>query len=143
MDKNTWSNFGKAKTYTYFGGEWSEMKLITGDVPIGPAGGFNLLKSFRSALSLSKGGLTNVGRAIQKHPNVLRLIGANSSSVTTNLSRNVSGAKVLKYIIRNGTKDVKLHNNYGKVVDYKLPDGLGARFNATTNEFIGFLGRGL
>jgi len=45
LDKNTWSNFGKAKTYIYFGGEWSEMKLITGDVPIGPAGGFNLYSS--------------------------------------------------------------------------------------------------
>lgn len=94
-------------------------------------------------LELPKTDLTNVGRAIQKHPNILRLIGKEASSVTTNASRNAYGAKSLKYIIKNGTREIRPHNNYGKVVDYKLPSGLGARFNATTNEFIGFLGRGL
>ncbi|OCA70600.1 hypothetical protein BBI01_11655 [Chryseobacterium artocarpi] len=51
LDKNTWSNFSKAKTYTYFGGEWSEIKYITGDVPLGPGGvfkGAGLLKKMPS-----------------------------------------------------------------------------------------------
>ncbi|CAA7386073.1 RHS repeat-associated core domain-containing protein [Chryseobacterium fistulae] len=38
LDKDTWGNFGKTKTYTYFGGKWSELKYITGDVPLGPGG---------------------------------------------------------------------------------------------------------
>lgn len=140
----TWDNIiNGRRSYYYLDGTWNEIVPFAGTVPVGPAGGFNLLKSFRSALSLAKGGLTNVGRAIQKHPNILRLIGKEASSVTTNASRNAYGAKSLKYIIKNGTKEIRSHNNYGKVVDYKLPSGLGARFNAVTNEFIGFLGRGL
>ncbi|WP_366940641.1 RHS repeat-associated core domain-containing protein [uncultured Chryseobacterium sp.] len=116
---------------------------LTGTVPFGPGSSFNILKSFKSALSLSKGGLTNVGRAIQKHPNILRLIGKETSSITTNAARNQSGVEALKYIIRNGVREVKSHKTFGTVVEYKFPNGLGARFNAETNEFIGFLGRGL
>ena len=143
FDRDTWGNFGHTKTYIYYNGAWNEQRYITGDVPIGPAGAFNLIKSFRSALSLSKGGLTNVGRALQKHPNILKLIGRETSSVTTNAARNEAGAQALKYIVRNGAQEVKVHKSFGKVIEYKLPNGLGARFKANTNEFIGFLGRGL
>ncbi|WP_312922873.1 hypothetical protein [Empedobacter brevis] len=45
--------------------------------------------------------------------------------------------------MRNGSAQIKPHNAFGVVIDYKLSSGLGARFNANTNEFIGFLGRNL
>ncbi|WP_184874034.1 SpvB/TcaC N-terminal domain-containing protein [Chryseobacterium sp. G0240] len=51
LEKDTWGNFGESKTYIYFGGEWSEMKYITGDVPLGPGGVFKgpgLLKKLPS-----------------------------------------------------------------------------------------------
>jgi RHS repeat-associated protein len=108
----------------------------------GGRGEFNILKAFKSALK-SKNGLTGAGRALQKHPNILRLIGVSEASVTKNIQRNDYGAKSLKYIIRNGTKEIKPHASFGTVVEYKLPNGMGARFNGKTNEFIGFLGRGL
>jgi len=100
---------------------------------------------FRHALQPLRGGFTNVGRALTKHPNIL---GAKSAQELTKRFGNNAGisnaaADALKNIMRNGARTTKPHTDFGRVVDFKLPSGLGARFNAATNEFIGFLGRGL
>jgi len=54
---------------------------------------------------------------------------------------NDAGAKALQNIMKNGTVTVKETSSFGKVIDYKLPNGHGARFQAGTGEFICFLGR--
>ncbi|HPD46834.1 MAG TPA: RHS repeat-associated core domain-containing protein [Anaerohalosphaeraceae bacterium] len=103
-------------------------------------------KMYKDALQPYKNGpLTNAGRALTKHPNI---IGADDIKMLNQVaksaaSKNRAAAEALKNIMRNGTKAIKNTNVYGKVVEYKLPNGLGVRFNAITNEFIGFLGRGL
>jgi hypothetical protein len=56
---------------------------------------------------------------------------------------NRAAADALKDIMRNGTPTLKVTKNFGQVIDFKLANGLGARFSAETNSFIGFLGRGL
>lgn len=101
---------------------------------------FCIREGFRHALELAvrRGGLTNVGRALDKHRNILRLVREGAWDLTTNADKNYYGKEALKYIIRNGTETVN-----GAFIEFKLSSGLGARFNATTNEFVGFLGRGL
>ncbi len=55
---------------------------------------------------------------------------------------NKAAADALKIIMRNGTRTTKTTKAFGDGVEFKLPNGLVARFNAVTNEFNGFLGRG-
>jgi hypothetical protein len=45
--------------------------------------------------------------------------------------------------MRHGTVYTKTTKAFGEVVEFKLPNGLGARFNAMKNDLITFLGRGL
>lgn len=45
--------------------------------------------------------------------------------------------------MQNRTMTTKMTKAFGQVIDYTLPSDIGARFSAETNEFIGFLGRGL
>ncbi len=111
-------------------------------LPIGRLGSaFNAFRGYRSALAIGKGGLSVAGRALQKHPNIARVV--TSSTITTNALRNSYGAKALKHIMRNGAQTTKHTKAFGNVIDFKLPSGLGARFSAETNQFITFLGRGL
>ena len=56
---------------------------------------------------------------------------------------NKAAADALKNILRTGTLTTKSTKAFGDVIDFKLPSGLGARFDAATNEFITFLGRGI
>ena len=103
---------------------------------------------FRNALQPFKGGrggFTNVGRALTKHPNV---VGAKSAQELiqvfgNNAGINKAAAKALKNIMRNGKCTIKTTKAFGKVVEFKLANGLGARFDAITYEFNTFLGRGL
>ncbi|NLF33280.1 MAG: hypothetical protein GX591_20640, partial [Planctomycetes bacterium] len=101
---------------------------------------------YREALRPYNNGLfTNAGRALTKHPNI---VGAQNAQELTRRFGNQQGineaaANALKNIMRNGAPATKMTKSYGLVVDYRLPNGLGARFSAETNEFIGFLGRGL
>ncbi len=100
---------------------------------------------FKEALKRLRGGFTHAGRALTKHPNI---VGASSAEELRRLYKNNAGinkaaAEALKKIMRNGTYTKKPHKAFGEVIDIKLPSGLGARFNAVTNEFIGFLGRGV
>ena len=82
-------------------------------------GSFKILSAYKSALALAKGGLTNVGRAIQKHPNIFELIGVEASKVTTNALRNQYGAQALKYLIRNGSLEIRTHKSFGVIAEYK------------------------
>ncbi|UKB85668.1 type IV secretion protein Rhs [Chryseobacterium sp. MEBOG06] len=147
FDKQYWSweHFGKVgKTYTYFGGEWNEIKFITGDIPIGPSGSFNILKSFKSALSLFKGGgfLTNAGRAVTKHP---QYFGFESTEALMKVYRspqalNKLGAATIKDVLRNGVKTSGAGGRYPDGwVTFTLSNGSAASWTAD-GIFIGFRG---
>lgn len=53
---------------------------------------------------------------------------------------NSQGLKVLKSILENPQRTVRVHNTgrFGKVMDIKTPNG-GARFTADGKEFLGFI----
>ncbi|MCQ9641204.1 hypothetical protein MP478_17630, partial [Chryseobacterium sp. WG14] len=141
----TWDHFTtESKLYRYQNGTWSEFKMITGTVPIGPAGSFNILKSFKSALSLFKGGkaLTNAGRAVTKHP---QYFGFGSTEALMKVFRSPSainklGATTVKNILRNGVKTTGSGGRYPQGwVTYTLPNGNAASWT-TDGVFIGFRG---
>jgi hypothetical protein len=46
-------------------------------------------------------------------------------------------------MIADGVRRTHSTTDFGSVIDFKLPSGLGVRFSADTGAFIGFLGRGL
>jgi filamentous hemagglutinin len=100
---------------------------------------------FRHALQQYNRFQTNVGHALAKHPNIvgLRTNAELYLRFGNDAGVNRAAAEALKNIMRNGIRTVKDTKAFGKVVDFKLPSGLGARFSAVTNQFIGFLGRGL
>lgn len=88
------------------------------------------------------GPLTRAGRALTKHPNVI----GESGNILQKLGLaavNARAAAALENILQSGTRVVKTTKAFGRVIDFKLPNGIGARFRAATGEFIGFLGRGL
>jgi hypothetical protein len=56
--------------------------------------------------------------------------------------KNRMAEQVINIIKMVGQKGpVRRHARFGEIYDIKLMDGIGARFNAKTNEFIHFLGR--
>ena len=89
-----------------------------------------------------RGPLTRAGRALTKHPNV---IGESGNIVqklgVANVNRRAAAA--IEHILRSGTRTVRETKAFGRVIEFKLPSGIGARFGAATRRFIGFLGRGL
>jgi hypothetical protein len=89
------------------------------------------------------GPLTNVGRALTKHPNVIGESGNVLKSLGGAKDVNGAAAQALENIMQDGAMTTKMTRAFGQVIDYTLPSGIGARFSAETNEFIGFLGRGL
>ncbi|MEP2302183.1 MAG: SpvB/TcaC N-terminal domain-containing protein [Kangiellaceae bacterium] len=99
----------------------------------------------------SKGALTRAGRALTKHPNIVGLRGVPKGQVMGALKQrfgsdigvNNAAAFALRHIMRTGKQNTKNTEKFGKVVDYKLENGLGARFTVDSNQFIGFLGREL
>jgi hypothetical protein len=102
------------------------------------------LASIEQATQLFKNGpLTNVGRALTKHPNIIDESGNILQKLGGAANVNKAGEKALQNIMQNGTMGTKMTKAFGQVIEYKLPSGLGARFSAETGEFIGFLGRGL
>ncbi|GAA5444532.1 hypothetical protein Misp06_02719 [Microbulbifer sp. NBRC 101763] len=106
---------------------------------------------FKHAVSqFKRAGWTHAGRAATKHPNVLgvnvpkaQVQKALIEKFGSQAGVNRAAADALKNIMRNGTRSDKPHKAYGNVTEFKLDNGIGARFNSDTNEFIGFLGRGL
>jgi hypothetical protein len=104
---------------------------------------FSATSAFKDALGKYRGGFTNVGRALTKHTNI---VGADDIKMLqtmfgSNSNINAEAARQLKTIMREGIMTTKNTKNYGQVVDYKLNNGIGARFQVETNKFIGFLGR--
>jgi hypothetical protein len=89
---------------------------------------------------IDRGGLTSVGRALQKHgsrpnsafPNVF----GNPSSI------NVQGETVLNNILNNPNVVRSVVNRVrygGNVLEYKIPGGQGVRFTGDGKKLIGFL----
>ncbi|WP_196595098.1 hypothetical protein, partial [Pectinatus frisingensis] len=95
-----------------------------------------------SAQVLAKGNNTAVGRAFQKH--ATREGTAFTGEITGNAAKNTEqGMEYLNKILNdtNATYTVRDTNAYGKVLDVRLPDGMGARWSADGKTFIGFLER--
>ena len=97
-----------------------------------------------------RAGWTNVGRGVTKHPNILginvpkdQVQKALMTKYGSQAGVNRAAADALKNIMRNGVQSTKNTKAYGQVTEFKLDNGMGARFSSQTNAFIGFLGRGL
>lgn len=102
--------------------------------------GPNLLEALEE---YNNGPLSNVGRALTKHPNIIGETGNILQKLGGAARVNEAAAEALQYITMNGKATTKMTEAFGMVTDYKLPNGLGARFSAETGQFIGFLGRGI
>ncbi|MGB3464929.1 MAG: hypothetical protein WBA74_06660 [Cyclobacteriaceae bacterium] len=92
-----------------------------------------------AASAPSKGELTAVGRALQKH-------GSRSGSLfpkaTGNAaSMNAQGKSVLQNIIShpNASTVTRHHRRFGNIMEIKIPNGQGARFSADGKTFFGFI----
>ena len=101
-------------------------------------------RMYRSALQSYRGGLTNAGRALQKHPELVNLTPQTFRTVyKTNIEINAKAAEMLKEFMRNGTpgleKAVTLSG--GTRIAFRLQNGNGASFHAETGMFVGFLNR--
>ncbi len=90
-----------------------------------------------------RGPLTNVGHALTKHPNIIGESGNILHKLGGAANVNTAAARALENIMRTGTMTRTSTAAYGDIIQFKLESGLGARFSATTGEFIGFIGRGL
>jgi hypothetical protein len=85
-----------------------------------------------------KGGLTKVGRSLQKHESRNESL---FSSVKGNcLSINFQGEKVLREIIEcfDTTCVIRYHARFENILEIKNPSGQGARFGLDNKTFIGF-----
>jgi hypothetical protein len=77
------------------------------------------------------------------HPNI---VGLTSDVLQTHggaRNVNVAASNAVQGFIQNGTVTIKPHSFWIKVIDYKLPSGLGVRFSAIIRKFITFLEQGL
>ncbi|WP_340067362.1 RHS repeat-associated core domain-containing protein [Ascidiimonas aurantiaca] len=107
---------------------------------VGLIGGFynpkNLLKV---ATLLDKGGLTKIGRALQKHGS---RAGSKFPKVTGNqASINAQGEQILSNILNNpaSTTTTRHHARFGDILEVMAPNGQGARFSADGETFIGLI----
>jgi RHS repeat-associated protein len=89
------------------------------------------------------GPLSNVGRALTKHPKEIGETGNILQKLGGAAKVNDAAAEALRNILANGQAITKYTTAFGRVIDIKLPNGIGARFSAETGNFIGFLGRGV
>jgi RHS repeat-associated protein len=111
---------------------------------------FRFKKMLSDANSLfGKGGLTKAGRALSKHPNIVGVITPKAEAFKSLLDKfgsvpgiNAAATSALINIMKNGNQIIRNHKEFGKIIDFVLPSGLGARFSQVTKEFIGWLGRG-
>ncbi len=95
-----------------------------------------------SANALVKGDNTAVGRAFQKH--AVREDTAFSGLITGNPARNTEqGMSYLNKILNDSEATFTYRNTkaFGDVLDVRLPNGMGARWSADGEKFIGFLER--
>ena len=93
----------------------------------------------KSAQLPAKGGLTAVGRALQKH-------GSRAGSKFPKAKGkgpqiNAQALQILKDIIThpNVVKVKRHHARFGHVLEFKAPGGVGARYTADGKKFIGFI----
>ena len=49
----------------------------------------------------------------------------------------------MREFVQNGTRNIKPTVAFGRVVDYRMPSGIGVRFSARTGQFITFLSLGV
>lgn len=105
--------------------------------------GFDAVGAFKNGISPFKGGkLTNVGRAVTKHP---EYFGFESTEALMKVHRtpaalNNLGSSTLKNIIRNGVRTSGAGGRYPNGwTTYTLPNGNAASWGAD-GTFIGFRG---
>jgi hypothetical protein len=96
----------------------------------------------RSATQAFKGGtLTNVGRALTKHPEVAGLTKDTlRTALRTDAAINSAAERLLGEIIETGSVSYRNLPRFGATVEIRGAAGLGARFSEATDEFIGFIG---
>lgn len=99
-------------------------------------GSANLLNA---ANAPSKGGLTAVGRALQKHGSRSGSLFPKATGNAT--SMNAQGKSVLQNIVShpNASTVIRHHGRFGNIVEIKIPNGQGARFSADGKTFFGFI----
>jgi RHS repeat-associated protein len=125
--------------------EWAmdhpSMLAIT--LPLGGfgRGSFSAFRMYRNALSIYKAtGLTNVGRALTKHPEVVGLAaGTLRQSFKLDTQINLAAQGALRTIMRTGVQTVETLPRFGAVYQFKVPGGFGVRFYADSGKFIGFI----
>ncbi|MBL6991531.1 MAG: VCBS repeat-containing protein [Bacteriovoracaceae bacterium] len=95
---------------------------------------------FRSALQHYKNTpLTNAGRALTKHPEVAGLTKSTlRNTLRTSSQINDVASSTVKNMMRNGIKTTPNLGRYGKVIQYRLNNGYGARWRSGS-DFIGFI----
>jgi hypothetical protein len=95
---------------------------------------------FGNALKPYKGGsLTQAGRALTKHPEVLGYTKETLRTVLrTDPEINAAAARVLEDILR-GTQTAVTLPRFGTVIQFRGASGFGARFYAETGHLIGFI----
>ena len=87
--------------------------------------------------------LTVSGRALPKHPNVAGFSNgeAMSQALRSPQAINQAADSAVGKILSEGTRTQRTHQRFGEIIDYNLPNGIGARFGAQNRDFITFLGR--
>lgn len=109
---------------------------------VGIIGGFyNPKNLIKVAKLLDKGGLTKIGRALQKHGS--RPGSRFPQAVGNPASINAQGEKILSNILSNpGSKVTVRHTGrFGDVLEVVSPNGQGARFSKDGKEFLGLINR--
>jgi len=86
-----------------------------------------------------KGGLTSVGRSLQKHGSRERSI--YPKAIGNNSVINKQGEQILKEILTHADVEViaRHHARFGDILEYRIPGGMGARFSHNKDLFIGFI----
>ncbi|GBF57877.1 hypothetical protein PbB2_01547 [Candidatus Phycosocius bacilliformis] len=84
---------------------------------------------YRAAVkSFKDGPLTNAGRALTKHPEILGMTKDNlRQALRSNDSVNAAAHGALRNIMRNGTTTTPTIGRYGPVIQVQVPGGFGAR----------------
>jgi hypothetical protein len=112
--------------------EGTKQAAVQGAVLAGPG-------LLRAALKPFNAELTQVGRALTKHPEVVGLEkGTLRQTLRTDAALNRAGADALKGIIRSGVRTTPTLPRYGQVVQIQVPGGYGARWYSD-GRFIGFI----
>ena len=98
-----------------------------------------LQKLLDAANVLDRNGLTVVGRALQKHGSRSGTSFPRATGSPTAI--NSQGEKFLKEIITNPSvsTNARHHARFGNILEYKLPNGQGARFSSDGSKFLGFI----